>query len=1169
MYRWLNWKGNSQQDNKLLEDPSEDVFLANVGTKSGNFRIFTGLWTYSDCHLEAFISCLDELELPEPLYSKIWKPTIGLLTLSETLAERLNLDRWTSDSSEPGQSINLPPENELKKHLRALVFSPSDLSDLNIEDTQLEPFTLPIDNNSIASAKSETTTYLEKTPLIHTGGHVYLISPHDISPAIRHLIISKLSESGHINKFLNVISRYHSSQIQERIVRTLDYDPTMMNVPDPNAQIPSLSSWLVRYDSDKAIHIVLLHENLSKISTGLDSKMGYSARENQSLHQFFSTVTKYSLEDLECHEGFTLIVAGGVGRSIEIPNYEGHQNWHISIVNLFDLLLLSDREDESVDLYLKFVRYRHELELSNAHFPTPWTDFDLFSYWINNDHSLIDRGTYIRDFNWIVTPLWALKVRIECRVAADRHVATSIDGDHHRIKRFAINSSFESRSSVPTYVSLDSLADRRLSGLSITDRGIYWLRATGCHQSGPLREIEFRIWEGVLDLLFTIKSHIDECIADSFKPPIEIQFDFSSMTWPGDGLSVGSETVPTFSCVDVDTDQRIVQLRFHEGALTNAMNPSDLFDREILTKLIAGLLCFYQYDDTSSIESRSVQICSKLFGNRQMRFVHLFPGDSRASVIGGELPDPFLVRKEDLAIARQTMSHNTELRQYANSKFETVDECNRFLRSVVDYYWGEIKATLNRTDRSSLIPELLKLHDSISEDRLWWRISARSMVGIYGSEEEPVHVAQARERRRAQTSVSVRTLLEMAICECPYISTQEVPQSVVERLIALSSLMLETATCSDAIFTGLVESKIEVASDLSYSMPRQFYRDVLSRFVSAQFTSEFRADVEEYERWYEGLSIDGSTDHLPCGLSECSDALRHEFGLSLKEMLSGVTALNSFAHEFGQDIVSSSIGDLMKWLHEDHRYSSDIVMSLLSSLGIFHRNQWDSPPEGFSMKDILPWRYNRRLSFVFRPILIDGLTPESRLYYIANRIAMGLALLIDRLTEGHFPQEFASSEEMRSYLGRVDFQKGSEFEDQVAAEFESTDWHVRKRVAMSEFGSNVDLGDVDVLAWRSSGLLMVVECKRLKLARTVKEIAETCQRFATDESGQARKHAARVAWIRRYPDGVCAITGLDSGGLRIRPRFVTSVEVPMKYLDELPQDIGDVGPLTAEELAAE
>ena len=303
-----------------------------------------------------------------------------------------------------------PPKDELPKHLNALVFSTTDLANLNIEHTDLKPFMLSTDNSSIESAKAETATYLEKTPLIHIENKIYLISPHDVSPAIRHHIISTLSKHGYMNEILRAIASHQSSDIEEQVLRNFTYDTAPIASPTPDAGIPPISSWLLRYDTRKAIHIVLLHDDWSNISTGFDSHFEYSPGQVRCLTQFLSAVVEYCLEDLRVQEGYTLLVAGGAGRSIAIPDYADRRNWHKSSINIFDLLLLSDRENKSLDQYLKFIRHRHELELSGVAFAPQCTDFDLYSCWISNKYSLIDGGSYIGDFDYIaILPLWTLE----------------------------------------------------------------------------------------------------------------------------------------------------------------------------------------------------------------------------------------------------------------------------------------------------------------------------------------------------------------------------------------------------------------------------------------------------------------------------------------------------------------------------------------------------------------------------------------------------------------------------------------------------------------------------------------------------------------------------------------------------------------------------------------
>ena len=67
---------------------------------------------------------------------------------------------------------------------------------------------------------------------------------------------------------------------------------------------------------------------------------------------------------------------------------------------------------------------------------------------------------------------------------------------------------------------------------------------------------------------------------------------------------------------------------------------------------------------------------------------------------------------------------------------------------------------------------------------------------------------------------------------------------------------------------------------------------------------------------------------------------------------------------------------------------------------------------------------------------------------------------------------------------------------------------------MTELGASSELGDIDVLAWNRTGNVLLIECKRLKLARTVAEIAEICRRFrgeANDELDKQMRRFKRVA----------------------------------------------------------
>ncbi len=114
---------------------------------------------------------------------------------------------------------------------------------------------------------------------------------------------------------------------------------------------------------------------------------------------------------------------------------------------------------------------------------------------------------------------------------------------------------------------------------------------------------------------------------------------------------------------------------------------------------------------------------------------------------------------------------------------------------------------------------------------------------------------------------------------------------------------------------------------------------------------------------------------------------------------------------------------------------------------------------------------------------------------------------------------------------------------------------------MTELGGFAELGDVDVLAWRQTGEIRVIECKRLQLARTVAEVAEICRRFRGEAKDELDKHVQRINWIRDNPESLHHVVGFVPDPTYIDDRLVTNTHVPMMYLTSLPIKADKIGPL--------
>ena len=95
-----------------------------------------------------------------------------------------------------------------------------------------------------------------------------------------------------------------------------------------------------------------------------------------------------------------------------------------------------------------------------------------------------------------------------------------------------------------------------------------------------------------------------------------------------------------------------------------------------------------------------------------------------------------------------------------------------------------------------------------------------------------------------------------------------------------------------------------------------------------------------------------------------------------------------------------------------------------------------------------------------------------------------------------------------------------------------------------------DPGDIDVLAWRKDGRIVLLECKRLQFAKTPSEVAKQLAKFrgVADDKGRPdrlAKHLNRWTIARQNLAAFFIFTGLS--GPTIGAGLVFSNTVPMQF----------------------
>lgn len=124
---------------------------------------------------------------------------------------------------------------------------------------------------------------------------------------------------------------------------------------------------------------------------------------------------------------------------------------------------------------------------------------------------------------------------------------------------------------------------------------------------------------------------------------------------------------------------------------------------------------------------------------------------------------------------------------------------------------------------------------------------------------------------------------------------------------------------------------------------------------------------------------------------------------------------------------------------------------------------------------------------------------------------------------------------------------------EVANKLQSLGWSIRRGIKFGEIlgqDPDEDPGDIDVLAWREDGRIVLLECKHLQFAKTPSEIAKQLSKFRGEVDTKGRpdrlaKHLRRWAIARQNFEAFANFTGLSDP--TINAGLVFSNTVPMQF----------------------
>ena len=485
------------------------------------------------------------------------------------------------------------------------------------------------------------------------------------------------------------------------------------------------------------------------------------------------------------------------------------------------------------------------------------------------------------------------------------------------------------------------------------------------------------------------------------------------------------------------------------------------------------------------------------------------------------------------------------------------DRRTEILRETVAFIFRELEHLVSTLSSKNLLDTLVAYNEQLLHEQAQQDLLIPTHIACFGSGSEMVEKLREEHQELRQASLANRFLVEY-VAACPPQGLRPLSLSVYDRLMALSSEIINKGMHSDAIEFDIADLKLDMLRSGRLGMHDESFEEARDQFLSVHLAGEIYRNTSKFaSNWRESERAEKPED-----AEKVDNAVRDEFGLTFTELIEFLAeAMNTGSSLEGEPKVML-VDQFLKEIEGRLGWDRPRIKQAFELFVLRSRANFLSPPDPHRPVEVYPWRFSRELSYLRRPLPVRPAGDTEEVVWGVRHCFGAMSHLMDLCVGGRLK---ARTPQMRKLIGEMHNRDGEEFNDLVAGVYETfPGWIVRRRVKKIA-GSRIerepgqDLGDIDVLvADPKKRVLWAVEAKGLAFARNPAELAnELKNTFQTsgDKKSAVDKHLERVAWLCDNLDSALDLMGMPASERRrwkVEPLIVVDHELQSPYFAHSP-----------------
>lgn len=1080
-------------------DPIDMPFIQNVRFY-GNKWVFNGVTPSCAYNFQNIIDVLvfKKAEFNDAFILKCNVIIDFVLTISTRIAEKCGYSLDTLMHFEE-KKIHYPASQRMQQIAEALIFNEDEFDDFILEN-------ICCNLNAYESIGLGSTNYsFYYTPFVKTNdGHLLLLNPTLLVPFAINKILVWAQESGDFDKFISKYNEKLFYETKRSLKRLGHYE---LNAVDIGYVLKNTSSYkeaLFSASSDGILFVRFFcdngqkYENKNLLILNTDLETPSLGNRLQKLLECDKILDKSKI--------YVINILGGFGRGVTFSFRENDTTYNICF-SPFELACIAINEENHPNFIVYYLKSRCKLPIIELPFAVELSYLTSYvengySFYINDDLDM-RTTTLLPNFGDTVDYLNnALKKE-------DRHLVDFPESEYYKEVILAdANRKIYYTTKKEEILFLNTFPDIQV-----------WVQ---CDNPRSIEDLNVK--NSICDLISYWLSECKEIFAHNhFKSNcilIKNVIDDDLNRYYTDNKC---PCIPLREMLNIEKKSNNIWILHWTADVYHKIAKKDNLEEKELTILLIELF------SELSVEPLKIQLFDKIFANplKAKMFVlnvsknpYFRPTYKKFRRIPVECEQNILDEIGDFLI-------NEKGYTFGQLEFE---ENNPICNEIVGFLYSKLKSGIAKFKPVGLYEKIYDDLETIIYSMMLAQCRHSYDIACYPELSEQF-LNDYNELNKV--SSALKFLLEYVVAIPPK-GNEMLSELDYDYYLTICSLIIEWANTSDLFKYKIISNHMEILQSRRIG----FKKDQTDQ-LSYQNYIAIQAKLNEMSNPYMDVY---TSKNLFLNYTLLDEAFDEEFGFTFTDFCSCVFSLINIGDTLKSNVKCLPKTDVYKKIKDDTNLSNDSIKKIIANLSLTSRESFLKPDYPYERNDVYPWKFNRRLSFVRRPISQVG----DDLMWGNRQLFHSLLFLHDLIIKSKIK---VNSKKFNALLGNLINQRGNDFNNIVANK-------IKKEMSSSIVGKKItkvngnkianekgqDLGDIDVLVLiPEQKKIVVVEVKDFSFAKAPYELHQEYLDVFCDRDNKpcyVSKHKRRVTWIEKHIDDILLQYNLPKGKWKVRETLI-------------------------------